>query len=101
MVQVAAASEQQARTIARAVVERKLAAAAQVLPIHSCYEWQGRVTEADEHLIVMKTRAEAFAAIVACVRELHSYQVPGIVALPIVAGSEAYLRWIDGVVTAQ
>jgi periplasmic divalent cation tolerance protein len=97
-VQVTARDADEAWTIARTIVERKLAAAAQVFPIRSCYWWQGELTEDNEYLIFMKTRAEAYEALEACVRELHSYQVPAIFALPIVAGSESYLHWIDAVV---
>jgi periplasmic divalent cation tolerance protein len=95
LVQVSVGSEMQAWTIARAVVERSLAAAAQVLPMRSCYNWKGRLTESNEYLVLIKSGAAAYDAIEACVKELHSYEVPAIVALPIIAGSAPYLRWID------
>lgn len=101
VVQVSAASAEQAWTIARALVERRLAASAQVFPIRSCYVWEGQIVESDEHLIQLKTRAEHFEALAACVKGLHSYQIPSIVALPISAGAATYLKWIDEVVAVK
>jgi periplasmic divalent cation tolerance protein len=97
-VQVTAGSAEEAWTIARALVERKLAACAQVFPIRSCYEWQGEIQEDNEAMIFVKSRLDLYAELEAYVKELHSYDVPEILALPVVAGSEAYLRWIDEVV---
>jgi periplasmic divalent cation tolerance protein len=77
------------------VVERQLAAAAQILPMRSCYAWKGSVVEAHEYLVLIKTRASAYATVEECVRELHSYEVPAVLAVPIVAGSALYLSWID------
>jgi periplasmic divalent cation tolerance protein len=95
LVHVSAANEAQAWTIARAVVDRRLAAAAQILPMRSCYTWQGSVAQADEYLVLIKTRVDAYAAVEDCVQELHSYELPAILAVPILAGSAPYLRWID------
>ena len=95
VVQVSAAGEEQAWAIARAVVERRLAACAQVLPMRSCYTGRAEVTENNEYLVFIRSRAEAYDAIEACVKDLHSYEVPSIIAMPIVAGSAPYLRWID------
>ncbi len=97
-VQVTAGDVDQAWAIARALVERKLAACAQVFPIRSCYEWEGQIVEDNEALIFIKSRREAYDRLEACVKELHRYEVPEILAVPIVAGSEKYLRWIDSVV---
>jgi periplasmic divalent cation tolerance protein len=97
-VQVTAGSAEEAWTIARALVERKLAACAQVFPIRSCYEWQGEIQDDSEVMIFVKSRLDLYSEIEACVKELHSYDVPEILALPVVAGSEGYLRWIDDVV---
>jgi periplasmic divalent cation tolerance protein len=82
--------------IASTVVNRRLAACAQILgPIHSTYWWKGKVEEAGEWLLMMKTRQDLFSALEKEIRTIHPYEVPEIIALPIVAGSESYLKWIE------
>lgn len=98
IVQVSAGNRDEAATIARKVVEHKLVACAQILPIHSFYEWKGAIQSEDEYLIVMKTRRDVYSDLEACILEVHSYDVPEIMALPVVAGLEAYVQWIDSVV---
>jgi periplasmic divalent cation tolerance protein len=86
-----------AARIARAVIEEKLAACGNVLPqIRSIYRWQGKVEDASEVLLVLKTGRRWFDELADRVRALHPYEVPEIVALPIVAGSDKYLDWIVG-----
>jgi periplasmic divalent cation tolerance protein len=76
-------------------VEERLAACAQVLgPLTSTYRWQGAVETADEWYCHLKTTAERWPALEARLRALHPYDVPEIIALPIAAGSRAYLDWI-------
>jgi len=90
-----AGSEPQGREIARALVERGLAACVSVLgPACSVYRWQGRVVEEEERLLVIKTSAGRFEAVRAAIRELHSYEVPEVLALPIERGDPAYLEWL-------
>lgn len=101
LVQVSVETSQQAQEIASAVVERKLVACAQIMPISSCYEWQGAIARDDEFLLLLKTRADAYTELETCIHELHTYEVPEIVALPIVQGSASYLRWIDDVVGSR
>lgn len=85
-----------AERIAQLLVERKLAACVQIAgPIRSVYRWQGQVEGADELVLTVKTRHSAFDALKAAVLEAHPYDVPEIVALPIVAGHAPYLQWID------
>jgi periplasmic divalent cation tolerance protein len=92
---VTAGSEAEAETIAKALVEERLAACVNILsPIRSIYRWEGKVTDDQERLLIIKTRAERFSAVEARVKTLHSYQVPEVIALPIVQGSEGYLRWL-------
>ncbi|MCW6038346.1 divalent-cation tolerance protein CutA [Spirulina subsalsa FACHB-351] len=91
---VTASSETEAKTIARYLVESKLAACVSLTPIHSIYTWQGSIESAQEWQLVIKTNLAHYAAIEAKVQELHSYEVPEIIALPIVEGSAAYLGWI-------
>lgn len=96
------ASEHDARKIAGALVEERLAACVQVVgPITSTYRWQGAVERAQEFLCLIKTRAEAYSRVEERIRQLHPYEVPEIVALPITAASAAYLAWIDGEVARQ
>jgi len=90
-----AGSEEEARKIAQALVERRLAACVNIVgPIHSIYRWKGAVESAPEHLLVIKTTEAAFPRLRDAVRELHSYELPECVMLSIEAGSEDYLHWI-------
>jgi periplasmic divalent cation tolerance protein len=95
LILVTASSETEAETIAKALVEERLAACVNLVsPIRSIYRWEGKVTEEREWLLVIKTQISRFAAVAARVTALHSYQVPEVIALPIQAGAEAYLRWL-------
>ncbi len=88
-------SQEEARRIAQALVERRLAACVNIVgPIHSVYRWKGAVESAPEHLLVIKTTAAAFPRVRDAIRELHSYEVPECVMLSIEAGSEEYMKWI-------
>ena len=81
--------------IGRALVEERLAASANAVPgVRSVYRWQGAVQEASEVLLVVKTASARVQALAARVRDLHPYELPAVVALPIVDGSAAYLDWI-------
>jgi periplasmic divalent cation tolerance protein len=91
---VTAASRPEAETIAKALLEAKLAACITLLPVQSIYTWQGKVEQNEEWQLLIKTNLAQFSALEAKVREIHSYQVPEIIALPIVAGSEPYLQWL-------
>lgn len=96
-----AGSEEEARRIAAALVERRLAACVQIAgPIASRYRWRGAVEEAEEWQCLAKTEAGRYAELEAAIRELHSYEEPEIVAMPIVAGSEGYLGWVSAEVRA-
>ena len=90
------ANEEEARRIARAVVEERLAACANLLgPCQSIYRWQGKIEEAGEVAAIFKTRADAAARLVARIAELHSYEVPAIVVWPIADASGDYARWVE------
>jgi periplasmic divalent cation tolerance protein len=92
---VMCASAEQARTIGRTVVGERLAACANALaPASSVYWWEGKLTEDEEHPLVLKTRAALVPALARRVRELHSYAVPCVVALPIAEGNPDYLAWL-------
>lgn len=91
-------TKEQAQRIAHAVVEKRLAACAQIVgPISSIYWWKEKVESAHEWMCVMKTRKELFDVLERAVREIHPYEIPEIVAIPIVAGSENYLEWLKSV----
>ncbi|WP_026341116.1 divalent-cation tolerance protein CutA [Actinomadura atramentaria] len=95
-VHVTAGSREQAEEIARAAVEGRAAACAQISgPIASFYWWEGRVEDGVEHRIVLKTTDAQLDELVALVKAAHSYDVPQIVAVPIVGGLGDYLRWIE------
>ena len=84
-----------ARRIAHALVEQRLAACVSILPaIESVYRWQEKIESANEALLLIKTASGHFAALQEKILELHSYDTPEIIALPVVAGLEKYLRWL-------
>ncbi len=97
LVLVTCGSRKEARKIARALVERRLAACVSEIgvPVASTYRWKYKVESAKEFLLVVKTSQRRFAAVRDAVRQLHSYDVPEIIALPIAVGSRAYLDWIS------
>jgi len=96
VVLITAPSEEEAAKIARALVEERLAACANIVKhIRSVYRWEGKIEDDPEVLMVVKTREALFDALEKRVRELHSYSVPEVIALPIVQGSEAYLKWLE------
>ncbi len=91
-----AGSREEAQRIARALVERRLAACVNVTgPIESVYWWKEAVESAQEWLLIVKTAADRFAEVRDTISELHSYELPECIQLPIETGSEAYLQWID------
>jgi periplasmic divalent cation tolerance protein len=88
-------SKEEAEKIARALVERRLAACVQVAgPVTSTYHWKGRIESAQEFLCIIKTRQSHYLALEDAIRELHSYEVPEILALAVSAGNRAYLDWL-------
>ncbi len=91
---VTASSGQEAEAIAQALVADNLAACVSFTQIHSVYKWQGKVNSDDEWQLVIKTHIDKFPQLENKVKEMHSYEVPEIIALPIVAGSLPYLNWI-------
>ena len=96
IVLVTCGSRAEARRIARAIVSRRLAACVNLLesPVQSVYRWKGKIEKAREFLLLIKTSSARLASLETEVKRLHSYDVPEFVALPILAGSPAYLRWL-------
>lgn len=95
---ITASSPAEGEKLAEALVAEKLVACVNRLEgVSSVYWWEGRVERASEVLLIAKTRGELAGKVVARVKALHSYTVPEVVALPIVAGNPDYLKWIDEV----
>lgn len=93
---VTVGSREEAETIAEAVVAEKLAACANLLPgIHSVFEWEGKVCREEEALLILKTAAEKTGALTKRIKELHSYDCPCIVFLPIESGNSDFLNWVS------
>lgn len=95
VVLVTVPTPERAAEIARALVGEKLAACGNVVPgLRSIYRWEGKVQEDEEALLVLKTPRDRFEALRDRVLALHPYEVPEVIALPVEAGSAAYLAWI-------
>jgi periplasmic divalent cation tolerance protein len=89
-------SEEQAALLAGHLVEQRLAACVNILPhVRSIYRWNERVQDSGEWMLVIKSRRDLFVALRAEIEKMHSYEVPEMIALPVVEGSEAYLGWLD------
>ncbi|MEJ2207867.1 MAG: divalent-cation tolerance protein CutA [Anaerolineae bacterium] len=96
VVLVTAGSEEEALKIARGLVKSMLAACVNIVPgITSIYRWQDEVQEDHEWLLVVKTRWDVLDEVIQQVQALHSYDVPEVIALPLVGGSQDYLHWLD------
>lgn len=94
---VTASNKEEAEKIARALVENKLAACVNTVGgIKSVFWWEGKLDSANEVLLIIKSKKSKLSRIITLVKSLHSYQVPEIIALPIIAGEKKYLRWLDG-----
>ncbi len=95
LVIVSAANKKEAKAIAQAAIKKKLAACANILEgVHSLFWWQGKVDSAGEVMVLFKTKRSLFERLRTMIKAAHSYDVPEIIALPIVAGDKEYLRWI-------
>jgi len=92
---ITAPNEEEAAKIAKVLVEERLVGCVNIIKdIRSIYSWQGKIEDERELLMILKTRHELFSSLKARVKELHSYTVPEIIALPVVDGSEEYLAWL-------
>ncbi len=95
VVYVTTASEQEAKLLSQTLVSEKLAACVnRVGPMVSTYAWQGQIQEDTEYLLVIKARCSDFDLLQARIETLHTYDLPEILALPVLTGSEKYLNWL-------
>lgn len=94
IVYITAGDIEEARKIGRKLVEERLAACANIFPIASIYRWKGKIEEANEFGIIVKTKTEKVKELEKRVKELHSYEVPCVVSFRIEEGSKDYLDWI-------
>jgi periplasmic divalent cation tolerance protein len=89
-------SEDQARTLARHLIEQRLAACVNILPgARSVYRWKDKIEDAVEFVLIIKSRRDIFLKLREAIAHLHSYETPEVIALPVVDGSDAYLNWLD------
>ena len=89
-------SRSEAEKIARDLVERRLAACVNIMPVNSHYRWKGRITAGREYLIIAKSKSEVFAKLKKRILALHSYELPELLSLKVDGGLKKYLDWIDG-----
>jgi periplasmic divalent cation tolerance protein len=92
---VTAPSQPEAEMIAETLLQEKLAACVTILPVQSVYRWQGDIHNDQEWQLLIKSDLDQFAELEIKIRQIHPYEVPEIIALPIVAGSQPYLNWIS------
>ncbi len=98
IVLVTTASKAEAEKISQALLKEKIIACANIInPVTSFFNWQNNVDKCEECLVVMKSRSDLFKELAERVKQLHSYEVPEVLALPIVDYSEVYLKWMDSV----
>jgi periplasmic divalent cation tolerance protein len=89
-------SEQQAQRLARHLIEHHLAACVNILPgARSVYRWKDKIEDAAEFVLIIKSRRDIFVKLREAIAHLHSYEIPEVIALPVVDGSDAYLNWMD------
>ena len=96
-IQTTVATEADAERLAQALVAERLAACVQIAPIRSLYVWRGQVERAEEQLLSIKTRDDLFDAVRTRLRELHPYETPEVIALPVMAADADYRAWLEEV----
>ncbi|MEM8718251.1 MAG: divalent-cation tolerance protein CutA [Cyanobacteria bacterium P01_G01_bin.39] len=94
LIMVTVGAEEEGATIAKTLLAEKLAACVNITPINSFYAWQGKINQDREWQLLIKTRFNLFEQLAQRIKTLHSYDVPEIIALPIMAGDSSYLNWI-------
>jgi|SRR5208283_30028 len=95
---ITAPNEEEGAKIARTLVEERLAGCVNIVrPVRSIYRWRDNIEDDTETLMIVKTQKGLFESLSSRVRELHSYTVPEIIAVPVVQGSRDYLKWLEEV----
>ncbi len=98
---ITTATEQEAHRLADLLLNQRKAACVNIVPrVDSLFWWQGKLDSAQESLLIVKTVARLLPEITEMVKKVHSYEVPEIIALPIISGNEDYLNWMDSQITA-
>ncbi len=93
---ITTATAEEAQRISRVLLEQRKVACVNIVPrVDSLFWWQDKLDSADESLLIAKTKASLLSEIVSLVKELHSYDIPEIIALPIIGGNQDYLEWIQ------
>ena len=93
---ITTANDAEAQQISRLLLEQKKAACTNIISgVHSLFWWENKIDSAQESLLIVKTKASLLSEIIKLVKEAHSYDVPEIIALPVVGGNQDYLEWID------
>ncbi|MCK5038941.1 MAG: divalent-cation tolerance protein CutA [Thermoplasmata archaeon] len=95
LVMITAPNDKEATMISQTLLDEKLIACANRFPVNSIYRWQGKVEDDEEIMLLCKTQDIRLDEIITRVKELHSYEVPEIIAIPMIGGSEDYLAWVD------
>lgn len=91
------ASEEEAAKVARGLIEDRLAACVTVIPgARSIYRWQDAIESATEYLLIIKSSRPLFERLRAALEQMHSYEIPEVIALPVVQGAASYMNWLDG-----
>jgi periplasmic divalent cation tolerance protein len=93
---ITASNKKEARKIVQALLNKRLVACVNIVDgIDSFFWWQGKIDHAKETLLIVKSKKEKLPKIIRLVKSLHSYEVPEIIAMPIIGGNRPYLKWID------
>jgi periplasmic divalent cation tolerance protein len=99
---ITSGSEEEAKRLGRVLVEEKLAACVNIIPgVESLYWWKGKIESSKEWMLVVKTQGKMVNRVVKRVKEIHSYEIPEVIALPIVEGNRDYLQWISDVLALR
>jgi periplasmic divalent cation tolerance protein len=95
LILVTMGSQEEAERMARALVDSRLAACVNIIPgLRSVYRWKGKIWDEGEFLLLIKTRIALFRQVEGKIKQIHSYEIPEIIAIPIIQGSETYLNWL-------
>lgn len=97
IVLITTANKKEAANIAQSLLNQRLIACANIVgPVSSLFWWKEKISQEEEYLVLMKTSADVFENLAATIRQLHSYEVPEIIAVPITNGEQSYLEWLSG-----